>query len=125
VFSHLDKDGTLIVEQLMTNSTDQLADFKCFLRAKGHRRQRMQIYRLGKDAARKVYRFPNGADLIGKEMLLEIEELNGPRELRYRFVATKELSDTAKLLLEGARMGRKLPVDTTAEEPAASPDVRS
>jgi hypothetical protein len=125
VFSHLDKDGTLIVEQLMTNSTEQLADFKCFLRAKGHRRQRMQIYRLGKDAARKVYRFPNGADLIGKEMLLEIEELNGQRELRYRFVATKELSEAAKLLLESARMGRKLPVDTTAEEPAVLPDVRS
>ena len=33
VKSHLDKDGTLIVEQLMTNRTDRLADFKCHLRS--------------------------------------------------------------------------------------------
>jgi hypothetical protein len=87
VLTHLDKDGTLIVEQLMTNSAEQLADFKCFLRARGHRRQRMQVYRLGKEIDRKVYRFGNGRALLGKEMLLELEELNGPRELRYRFVA--------------------------------------
>ncbi len=87
VTSHLDKDGMLVVEQLMTNSAEQLADFKCFLRAKGHRRQRMQVYRLGKELDRKVYRFGGGDKLVGQEMLLEIEELNGPRELRYRFVA--------------------------------------
>ena len=38
VKSHLDKNGTLIVEQLMTNNAEQLADFKCILRARGHRR---------------------------------------------------------------------------------------
>ncbi len=85
--SYLDKDGTLIVEQLMTNRSEQLADFKCFLRARGHRRQRMQVYRLGKEVDRKLYRFSNGQELVGCEMLLEVEELNGPRELRYRFVA--------------------------------------
>ena len=47
VKTHLDKDGTLIVEQLMTNSAEQLADFRCYLYAQGHRRQRMQVYRLG------------------------------------------------------------------------------
>jgi hypothetical protein len=87
VATYLDKEGKLIVEQIMTNKSEQLSDFKCFLRARGHRRQRMQVYRLGKEADRKVYRFGNGRDLIGKEMLLEIEELSGPRELRYRFVA--------------------------------------
>jgi hypothetical protein len=87
VDSHLEKDVSLIVEQLMTNSADQLADFKCLLRAKGHRRQRMQVYRLGKELDRKVYRFAEGRDLVGREMQLEIEELNGPRELRYRFIA--------------------------------------
>lgn len=87
VNTRLDKDGTLIVEQLMTNRTDRLADFRCYLHAKGHRRQRMQVYRLGKSPDRKLYRFANGQELIGKEMLLEIEELNGPRMLKYRFVA--------------------------------------
>jgi hypothetical protein len=86
VATYLDKEGTLIVEQIMMNKSEQLADFKCFLRARGHRRQRMQVYRLSAEADRKVYRFGNGRELIGKEMLLEIEELNGPRELRYRFI---------------------------------------
>jgi hypothetical protein len=87
VKSHLDKDGTLVVEQLMTNRTDRLADFKCHLRSEGHQPQRMQVYRLGRQLDRKVYRFPEGRGLVGKEMLLEIEEVNGPRILNYRFVA--------------------------------------
>jgi hypothetical protein len=53
----------------------------------------MQVYRLGKELDRKVYRFGNGRELLGREMLLELEELNGPRELRYRFVAKDEPND--------------------------------
>jgi hypothetical protein len=87
VKSHLEKDDTLVVEQLMTNGGPHVADFKCSLRAKGHRPQRMQVYRLGKNLDRKVYRIPNGSELVGEEMLLELEELNGPRILKYRFVA--------------------------------------
>ncbi|MEX0610695.1 MAG: hypothetical protein WD229_01130 [Pirellulales bacterium] len=90
VNTHLEKDGTLIIEQLMTNSADRLADLKCYLYAKGRRPERMQVYRLGPSVDRKVYRFPDGKDLVGNEMLLEIEELNGPRVLRYRFVAAVE-----------------------------------
>jgi hypothetical protein len=90
VRSHLDKDGVLIVEQRMTNRTSRLADFKCHLRSKGRQPQRMQVYRLGGDADRKLYRFADGAELLGKEMLLEIEELNGPRIMNYRFVARDE-----------------------------------
>ena len=40
----------------------------------------MQVYRLGRELDRKVYRIPDGRELVGKEMLLEIEELNGPRD---------------------------------------------
>jgi hypothetical protein len=87
VNTHLEKDGTLIIEQLMTNSAARLTDLKCYLYAKGRRPERMQVYRLGPSVDRKVYRFPDGADLIGNEMLLEIEELNGPRIVRFRFVA--------------------------------------
>lgn len=90
VKSHIDKDGTLVVEQFMTNSAPHLADFKCSLRAKRHRPQRMQVYRLGKNVDRKVYRLPDGSSLVGEEMLLELEELNGPRLLRYRFVPAAE-----------------------------------
>jgi hypothetical protein len=88
VNSHLDNDGLLIIEQLMTNTADRLADFKCYLLAKGHRPQRMQVYRLSANVDRKVYRIPEGEKLVGQEMMLEIEELNGPRVLKYRFVAT-------------------------------------
>jgi hypothetical protein len=95
VKSHLDKEGTLVVEQTMTNSAAHPADFKCSLRAQGHRPQRMQVYRLGKNADRKVYRVANGADLVGKELWLELEELNGPRTLKYRFVAGAQAADAA------------------------------
>jgi hypothetical protein len=87
VKSHVDKDGMLIVEQQMTNLTDKLADFKCYLRSKGFRPKRMQVYRLGREMDRKIYRFPDGNEMLGKEMLLEIEEVNGQRVLRYRFIA--------------------------------------
>ena len=93
VRSHLDKDGTLIVEQFMTNHDPHVADFKCHLRSKGYRPQRMQVYRLGPTVDRKVYRFPDGRDLVGKEMLLEIEEVNGLRVLKYRFVASDHFKE--------------------------------
>lgn len=86
VRSYLDKDGMLVVEQHMTNLTDRLADFKCHLRSFGRQPKRMHIYRLGRQPDRKVYRIPDGRELVGKEMLLEIEELNGPRMLHYRFI---------------------------------------
>jgi hypothetical protein len=89
VNTHLDKDDTLIVEQLMTNRAERLADFRCYLYKAG-RPQRMQVYRLGPNVDRKIYRVPNGQALIGHQLLLEIEELNGPRFLRYRFDATAE-----------------------------------
>ncbi len=94
VKSHLDKKGTLIVEQTMTNSGPHTADFKCLLRAQGHRPERTQVYRLGKNPDRRVYRVANGADLVGKELWLELEELNGPRTLKYRFVAGEHAVDT-------------------------------
>jgi hypothetical protein len=88
VRTYLNDEGVLIVEQLMTNLTDQLADFKCRLGASGRRTQRSQVYQLGKVLDRKVYRFPKGDELLGQKMLLEIEELNGDRLFRYRFDVT-------------------------------------
>jgi hypothetical protein len=96
VRSHVEKDGTMIVEQFMTNSGLHLADFKCYLRSKGYRPQRMQVYRLGHETDRRVYRFPDGDTLVGKEMLLEIEEVNGPRVLKYRFVASDHIDTRDK-----------------------------
>jgi hypothetical protein len=101
VGTRLNDDGALIVEQLMTNRAERLADFRCYLYSKVQRPQRMQVYRLGSNVDRKIYRLRDGKRLVGQEMLLEIEELNGPRFLRYRFVATdgsenKSQSETAE-----------------------------
>jgi hypothetical protein len=86
--THLEKDGTLVVEQIMTNTAAQPVDFKCFLYAKGYRRQRAQVYRLGATPEQTNYRFRNGASLLGKELTLEAEEIGGERVLKCRFVAT-------------------------------------
>jgi hypothetical protein len=89
VNTHINDDGVLIVEQSMTNLGPQPADFRCFLSATGRRRQKSQIYQLsGKTPDRKVYRFPNGDELLGQQMALEIEELNGDRIFQYRFEVT-------------------------------------
>jgi hypothetical protein len=80
----------------MTNSAARLADFKCSLRAWHRRPQRIQVYRLGKNVDRRVYRLPDGEELVGKEMTLELEELNGQRNLKYRFIPTAEALNTAK-----------------------------
>jgi hypothetical protein len=82
----------------MTNSAKHPADFKCTLRAQGHLPQRMQVYRLGKNPAHKIYRIPNGRELVGKELWLDLEELNGLRTLKYRFVAGAD----AAVVPEGA-----------------------
>ena len=57
--------------------------------------QRAQVYRLGRTPDRKVYRYPDGAALVGKTLLLEAEEIGGLRVFKYSFVAadTKEADD--------------------------------
>jgi hypothetical protein len=119
VKSHVDKDGTLIVEQFMTNKLERLADFRCYLLPKAgnqpkpeHRRQRMHVYRLGSKVDRKVYRIRDGRSLVGRPMLLEIEEVNGPRRLKYRFVATAE----AAMDSESGEVQNDDPVDERSDD---------
>jgi hypothetical protein len=85
--TRIDEEGTLLVEQRMVNLSPQLVDFKCMLYApeSDRRRQRMQVFRLGSSPDVKIYRYPNGADLIGTEMWLRAEEVNGSRALNHRF----------------------------------------
>ncbi|MCA9259910.1 MAG: hypothetical protein KDA61_11950, partial [Planctomycetales bacterium] len=97
IHTRLEKDGDLIVEQRMTNRSDRLVDFKCLLYALGspatsespgvpqRRRQRTQVFRLGNTPDVKSYRYPNGAELLGTQMWLRAEEIDGSRVLNYRF----------------------------------------
>jgi hypothetical protein len=87
--SHLDESGTLVVEQVMTNSEEELVDFNCYLYADGYRRQRTQVYRLGSEEHRKRYLYPGGASLVGKQLLLEAVEIEGSRILKYEFTVTE------------------------------------
>ena len=84
--TRLDEDGTLAVEQRMVNHSSSLVDFKCLLYAPGRRRQRTQVFRLGANPDVKIYRLPNGAQLLGGELWLRIEEVDGARVLNHRFV---------------------------------------
>lgn len=115
--THIDRGGALIVEQLMSSHAERLADFKCNLYAKGHRRQRAQVFRLGSKLDRKLYRFANGEELLGAELLLEIEEQNGPRVIKYRFIATDNptSNDNETQDDEGAPRDNSAPHDSDAE----------
>lgn len=87
--TRLEEDGTLVVEQRMVNNSPKLVDFKCLLFApgSGRRRQRLQVFRLGASPDVKVYRYPDGEQLLGTELLLRAEEVDGSRVLNHRFVA--------------------------------------
>lgn len=84
--TRLDNDGALFVTQRMINHSPLPVDFKCLLYAPGRRRQRMQVFRLGANPDTKVYRYSNGAQLLGAEMWLRAEEVNGSRVVNHRFV---------------------------------------
>ena len=73
VHTYLNEDGMLIIEQLMTNRAERLADFRCKLYARAGKPLRMQVYRLGPQVDKKIYRIPNGKELVGRKMLLDIE----------------------------------------------------
>lgn len=79
-------DGTLMVEQKMTNFLDNMVDFKCLLYAPDRRRQVNQVFRLGQGQDIKRYYLPNGEDLVGKTLWLRAEEIDGLRILNYRFL---------------------------------------
>ncbi|QDT67171.1 hypothetical protein MalM25_00680 [Planctomycetes bacterium MalM25] len=87
VQTRLGHDGRLIVEQQMSQESGQPSDFTCYLYVPGtdKRRKRAQVFRLGPDVDKKHYTYLNPKGLIGLEMRLKIEEVDGRRELIHRF----------------------------------------
>jgi hypothetical protein len=51
------------------------------------RRLMTQVIELTRDRDRKIYRLPEGTELLGKTLWLRAEEINGNRTLNRRFVA--------------------------------------
>ena len=73
----------------MVNHSGNNVDFKCLLYAQGQRRQRKQVFQLGDSQDTKIYYYPHGEDLLGTELWLRAEELDGPRVLNHRFTAER------------------------------------
>ncbi len=86
----LDKDGRLVVQQKMVNLSGKPADFKCILSAYLRPRKRTQVFQLGPEPDLKSYAYSRGKELIGEELKLQIEEIDGDRVLIYRFLAKPE-----------------------------------
>ena len=79
-------DGTLEVEQRFINRGAGPVSFRCYLLAPNRRRMRTHVLRLPHGDNVQVYRFRQGAELIGRTLWLRAEEIDGSRILNYRFV---------------------------------------
>ncbi len=85
--TRLRADGALLVEQQITNLSDQPISFQCILFPPGRRRETRQIIDLGRGRNTLVFVLPNGQDLVGQKLWLRAEEIRGPRVLNYTILA--------------------------------------
>jgi len=89
IASRINDEGELEVTQRLINKTDARASFRCALYVPDRRRLATQVVNLGRGRDERVYRLPDGKELLGKTLWLRAEEVGGPRTLNYRFVAGK------------------------------------
>jgi hypothetical protein len=87
--TRLNEDGELEVQQRLVNDSNLRANFRCQLYAPDRRRMTTQVVVLGRGSDLKIYRLPDGKQLLGKDLWLRAEETDGPRVLNYRFTAGK------------------------------------
>lgn len=78
--------GRLVIKQEMQNNSSKLTNFKCQLYAPPSRRKRVQVYQLGTNVDKKIYSYLDGRNMVGREMKLRVEEVDGSRVLIHRFV---------------------------------------
>lgn len=79
----------LIVEQVITNSTDEPISLQCMLFPPGRRREAKQVIQQGKGRISLTYTLPNGAELLGKAIRLRAEEIGGARVLNNTVIAER------------------------------------
>ena len=87
VSTRINSHGELEVEQNFTNTSPQPLNFKCLLFVPDRRRMVSQVLQVADQRDTKIYRLPNGRELLGKTLLIRAEEVGGPRTLNHRFVA--------------------------------------
>ena len=81
--THLDAEKHLVVTQTLINQTDDFVSFDCLLFAPNRRRQRIQVYNLGRGRNTQNYYLPQGDELIGEKLWIRAEEVGGQRMLNY------------------------------------------
>jgi hypothetical protein len=87
-FTRLNERGELEVEQRITNETDEVMSFKCYLYLPPPRkRMMMHVEDHGRGVDLKTYRIYNGEELLGKTMFIRAEEINGTRILNLEVTA--------------------------------------
>jgi hypothetical protein len=86
VSSRLLPDGRLEVEQRIINSTQpvEVFNFNCQLFIPGRVRQKQFVTRLGQGEDKRSYYLEDGASLIGQELWLRCEQVDGLRVLNHR-----------------------------------------
>lgn len=87
--SHLDEQGNLVVEQHLQSKSERELSFDCLLSAPDRRRLRQKVFKLGQGNATTTFVLPRGRELVGSTLWLRAEEIDGPRILNYRLVATE------------------------------------
>ena len=68
--SRLDEKGNLLVEQRLTNESDRLVSFNCLLSVPQRRRERQQVFRLGRGSVTNLFVLPHGEELLGQTLWL-------------------------------------------------------
>lgn len=87
VSTRLTQDGQLEIQQRVINDREEPISLRCQLYAPERRRMSVQVVGLGRGEDLRVYRLPEGKELLGKTLWLQAEEVGGSRVLNYRFVA--------------------------------------
>jgi hypothetical protein len=86
-YTRLNENRELEVEQRLTNETDEVVSFKCYLYPPNRKRVMMHVEDHGRGVDVRTFRLYDGESLLGQTLLLRAEEINGSRILNYRVVA--------------------------------------
>lgn len=80
-------DGRVEIEQIIVNRTnpEEVLNFNCSLFARGNRRQKKRVTRLGNGKNQKRYYLPHATAQRGSELWLRAEQVDGRRVLNYRW----------------------------------------
>jgi hypothetical protein len=87
--AHINRSGELIVEQRLTNQSDQFVSFNCYLYAPRRQRLRHQVFDLARGTNKHTFLLPGGAELVGSTIWLRAEEIGGERVLNHRLKVEK------------------------------------